>query len=137
VTASAAFSPFRVDADAFDSWITLRGDTLEYDVPVPGRGARPAAALSELVEEAVALGPIVGDHRLELQVIAADDQPGPGYVLIVRPRGQPDLPGITAGWIDLAYVDAADDMRAAAWTYLTTLCDQANDLLNDPRKVLP
>lgn len=134
----AVVIPFRVDAAAFDDWISLRADTLEHDIPAAGRCfARPAAALGELVEEAAALGPIVGDQRLELQVIAADDEPGPGYVLIVRPRGHPDLPGLTAGWIDLTYPEPADDPRTAAWTYLTTLCEQANALLHDPRKVLP
>lgn len=134
---SAPLIAFHVDAAAFDDWISLRADTLDNDIPAPDRFARPAAALGELVEEATALGPIVGDQRLELQLIAADDPPGPGYVLIVRPRGRPDLPGLTVGWIDLAYADPAGDARAAAWTYFTTLCEQANALLNDAQNVLP
>lgn len=130
------FDSFRVDPDAFDDWFALRADTIENELPTPAtRG--PAAALGSLVEEAIVFGPIVGDDRVELDLITADDPPGPGYVLIVRPRGQQTSPGVTYGWTNLTYPPLGDDPRAIAWTFLTTICEQANELLTDTRKVLP
>lgn len=134
---SADLQPFRVDPDVFDDWLDLRADTIEHELPTPAANPGPAAALNSLIEEATFLGPIVGDHRVELQLIAADDPPGPGYVLIVRPRGNPALPGITVGWTDLTYPTHTDDPRDIAWTFLTMICEQANALLADTRKVLP
>ncbi|MFV8161356.1 hypothetical protein ACNQVK_04445 [Mycobacterium sp. 134] len=136
VTTTPPLAPFRVDSATFDDWIDLKADTLENQLPrreQPGQ----AALLGDLVEEAAAIGPIVGDRRVELQLIAADDPPGPGYVLIVRPRSNPDRPGLTTGWTHLTYPDPADEPRDALWLYLTNICDQANQLLTDARKVLP
>ncbi|KDE96918.1 hypothetical protein Y900_030255 [Mycolicibacterium aromaticivorans JS19b1 = JCM 16368] len=130
------FAPFRVDPNAFDDWIELRSDTIENDLPTPATPG-PAAALDALVEEAVVFGTIVGDDRVELALITADDPPGPGYVLIVRPRDQQTSPGLTYGWTNLTYPPADDDPRTIAWTFLTTICQQANALLTDTRKVLP
>jgi hypothetical protein len=129
--------PFRVDPDAFDDWLDLRADTLEAELPRPATTPGPAAALSSLVEDALFLGPIVGDHRVEIDLITADDPPGPGYVLIVRPRGRPTSPGVTNGWTNLAYPTPSDDPRAVALMILTTICNQANTLLADTRKVFP
>ena len=129
--------PFRVDPDAFDDWLDLRADTIEAELPTPATSPGPAAALSSLVEDALFLGPIVGDDRVEIDLITADDPPGPGYVLIVRPRGRPTAPGLTNGWTNLAYPTPSDDPRAVALTFLTTICDQANALLTHTRKVLP
>ena len=129
--------PFRVDPDAFDDWLDLRADTINSQLPTPATTPGPAAALSALVEEAIFLGPIIGDDRVELDIIAADDPPGPGYVLIVRPRGGPTSPGLTNGWTNLAYPAANDDPRTVAWTFLTTICEQANALLTDTGKFLP
>lgn len=137
MTTPIELAPFRVDDAAFDDWIDMHSDTLESEIPTPGTHPGPAAALGALIEEAAAIGPLVGDRRVELQVIAADDEPGPGYVLIVRPRGCPQLPGVTSGWTDLTYPEAQDDPRDAVWRYLTTICEQANALLDDTRKVLP
>ena len=128
---------FRVDPDAFDDWIALRADTIEAELPTPATTPGPAAALGALVEDALFLGPIVGDHRVEIDLVTADDPPGPGYVLIVRPRGRPASPGLTNGWTNLAYPTPSDDPRTIAWTFLTTIRDQANELLTDSRKVLP
>lgn len=129
-------APFRVDPDAFDDWLALRADTLEAELPTAATPG-PAAALGSLIEDAIFWGPIVGDHRVELDLITADDPPGPGYVLIVRPRGQPTSAGLTNGWTNLTYPTPSDDPRTIAWTFLTTICDQANELLTDTRKVLP
>jgi hypothetical protein len=134
---SVDLEPFRVDPAVFDDWLDLRADTIETELPTPASTPGPAAALTSLIEEALFLGPIVGDRRVEIQLIAADDPPGPGYVLIVRPRGNPDLPGVTIGWTDLTYPTPTDDPRDIAWTILTTICEQANALLADTRKVLP
>jgi hypothetical protein len=134
---SVELEPFRVDPDAFDDWLALRADTIEAELPTPATTPGPAAALSSLVEDAIFLGPIVGDDRVEIDLVTADDPPGPGYVLIVRPRGQPMSPGLTNGWTDLTYPAPSDDPRTTAWTFLTTICDQANALLTDTRKVLP
>ncbi|SLE90729.1 Uncharacterised protein [Mycobacteroides abscessus subsp. abscessus] len=126
----AALAPFRVDDAAFDDWLDLKADTIENELPCPGAFPGPAALLGGLVEEAAAIGPLVGDRRVEIQLIVADDPPGPGYVLIVRPRGNPDLPGLTTGWTHLTYPEPADEPRVAVWRYLTTICDQANLLLD-------
>lgn len=134
---TADLEPFRVDADVFDDWLDLRADTIEKELPTPAANPGPAAALCALIEEAIFLGPIVGDERVEIQLIAADDPPGPGYVLIVRPRGDPTSPGLTNGWTDLTYSAPSDDPRTVAWTFLTTICEQANALLTDTGKVLP
>lgn len=134
---TADLEPFRVDPDAFDDWIDLRADTIEKELPTPATNPGPAAALCALIDDAIFLGPIIGDQRIEIQLIAADDPPGPGYVLIVRPHGDPSLPGITTGWTDLTYPTLSDEPRDIAWTFLTTICEQANALLADTRKVLP
>lgn len=68
------FEPFRVDPDAFDDWIALRSDTIENEL-TGHENPGPAAALGSLVEEAVVFGPIVGDDRVELDLITADDPP--------------------------------------------------------------
>ncbi|WP_088295420.1 hypothetical protein [Mycobacterium avium] len=130
-------APFRVDPAVFDDWLDLRADTLEAELPTPASTPGPAAALSALIEDAIFLGPITGDHRVEIDLIAADDPPGPGYVLIVRPRGQPTSPGITHGWTNLTYPTPTDEPRDIAWRFMTTICEQANALLADTRKVLP
>jgi hypothetical protein len=142
VTASARhhtvdLQPFRVDPDAFNDWLDLRADTIDSELPTPTTTPGPAAALSALVEDAIFLGPIIGDDRVEIDIIAADDPPGPGYVLIVRPRGTPTSPGLTNGWTNLVYPAPSDDPRTTAWTFLTTICEQANALLTDTGKVLP
>lgn len=130
-------APFRVDDAAFEDWIDLHADTIENELPSRDALPGPAALFGGLVEEAAAIGPIVGDHRVEIQLIVADDPPGPGYVLIVRPRSNPALPGLTTGWTHLTFPAPDDEPRDALWRYLTTICDQANQLLTDPRKVLP
>lgn len=135
--ATTALAPFHVDDAAFDDWIDLKADTIENELPMRGVLPGPAALLGGLVEEAATIGPLVGDRRVEIQLIVADDPPGPGYVLIVRPRGNPTLPGLTTGWTHLTYPDPADEPRDAVWRYLTTICDQANQLLTDTWKVLP
>lgn len=137
MTSPAELAPFRVDDAAFESWITVKADTLESEIPVPGADPGPAAMLGELIDEAAAIGPIVGDRRVELQLITADDPPGPGYVLIVRPRGNPSLPGVTTGWTHLTYPEPTDDPHDTVWRFLITICEQANALLDDTRKVLP
>ncbi len=48
----------------------------------------PAAALDALVEEAVVFGTIVGDDRVELALITADDPPRPG-LCAHRPTARP------------------------------------------------
>lgn len=130
-------TPFRVDPDVFDHWVDLRADTLESELPTPTSTPGPAAALGALIEDAIFVGPIIGDHRVEIDLITADDPPGPGYVLIVRPRGHPTKAGITTGWTNLTYPTPTDEPRDIAWTLLTTICEQANALLADSRKVLP
>lgn len=127
--AGPAVAPFRVDADAFDAWFELKADTIELELPAAAQPT-PAALFGGLIEEAVAIGPIAGDARVEILLIVADDPPGPGYVLIVRPRDDPSRPGLTTGWTPLTYPLPDDEPRDAVWRYLVTICDQANLLLD-------
>lgn len=121
-------APFHVDATAFDAWFELKADTIELELPTTAHPA-PAALFGGLIEEAAAIGPITGDPRVEILLIVADDPPGPGYVLIVRPRGL-SRPGLTIGWTPLTYPLPDDEPRDAVWRYLVTICDQANLLLD-------
>ncbi len=124
-----ALAPFHVDAAAFDAWFELKADTFGLELPATAQPT-PAALFGGLIEEAAAIGPIAGDPHVEILLIVADDPPGPGYVLIVRPRGHLSRPGLTIGWTPLTYPLPDDEPRDAVWRYLVTICDQANLLLD-------
>lgn len=127
--AAPTLAPFHVDAAAFDAWFELKADTIEFELPATAQPT-PAALFGGLIEEAAAMGPIAGDSRVEILLIVADDPPGPGYVLVVRPRGHLSRPGLTIGWTPLTYPLPDDEPRDAVWRYLVTICDQANLLLD-------
>ncbi|WP_236714195.1 hypothetical protein [Mycobacterium pseudoshottsii] len=129
VAAAESLGMFDIDIVAFDRWVSDKGEELEFDVPDRDQ-QHPAAALSNLVREALEAGVVTADWRVELTVCDDDEWECSGYSVVIRNRGgeQREL-GLTGRWNELRWPDDATLAREAAHEYLQDVCCEANALL--------
>lgn len=125
-----ALLSFSVDPDALDAWVAnLDPDDFEADLPAAD-SEYPSRDLSCLVCTAIEHHALTGDPRLHLAVYEGDDDESTGYYVVLRNEfGDQRLIGITSGWTELSFVDAATTLADQAREYLTEICAVANTLL--------
>lgn len=125
--------PYVLDDDAFNRWITAKGEKLEDDIPNINNDDSPSATLARLVHDAIDHGVLTGPPLIELQINEDDDTYSTGYYIILHNRhGNQRFIGLTTGWTEIAVdwwdedLSPADDARR----HLQNICDTANRTLH-------